>query len=120
MSNTRKENNNMRKLTGKAAILAAAICVAAALPSWAEAKSVTLTCSGYTGTTTLTDFQALVKLSDGVNGFRYADCATNDGTDLWFTDSSGNEYHRRFVRLGEDPDVNASLRWIRSNHDALG
>ncbi len=90
MSNTRKENNNMRKLTGKAAILAAAICVAAALPSWAEAKSVTLTCSGYTGTTTLTDFQALVKLSDGVNGFRYADCATNDGTDLWFTDSSGN------------------------------
>ena len=35
MGNTRKENNNMRKLTGKAAILAAAICVAAAMPSWA-------------------------------------------------------------------------------------
>ena len=28
---------NMRKLTGKAAILAAAVCVAAALPSWAGA-----------------------------------------------------------------------------------
>ena len=68
----------------------AALCMMAALPSWAAGKSVVLTCSGYTGTTTLTDFQALVKLSDGVNGFRYADCATNDGTDLWFTDSSGN------------------------------
>ena len=36
----------MRKLTGKAAILAAAICVAAALPSWAVTNitsNVTLT-----------------------------------------------------------------------------
>ena len=96
----------MRKLTGKAlllghplrglaalgrySILAAAICAVAVLPSWAAEKSVVLTCSGYTGTTTLTGFQALVKLSDGVNGFRYGDCAANDGSDLWFTDSSGN------------------------------
>ena len=41
----------------------AALCMMAALPSWAAGKSVVLTCSGYTGTTTLTDFQALVKLS---------------------------------------------------------
>ena len=54
------------------------------------AKQVTLSCSGYAGTTTLTGFQALVKLSDGVHGFRYGDCATNDGSDLWFTDSNGN------------------------------
>ena len=56
----------------------------------AEAKSVTLSCNGYTGTTTLTNFQSLVKLSDGVYGFHYSDCAANDGTDLWFTDSDGN------------------------------
>jgi len=35
MGNNRKENNNMRKQTWKAAVSAAAICVAAALPSWA-------------------------------------------------------------------------------------
>ena len=35
MGNNRKENNNMRKLTWRAAVSAAAICTAAALPSWA-------------------------------------------------------------------------------------
>ena len=56
----------------------------------AEAKSVSLSCSGYTGTSTLTDFQALVKLSDGAYGFHYADCVSSDGSDIWFTDSDGN------------------------------
>ncbi len=39
----------MRKLTGKAAISAAAICVAAALPSWADADGKTLTWNGADG-----------------------------------------------------------------------
>ena len=84
---------SMRKLTGEAAILAAAIAASAMLPlqSFAEAKSARLLCNGYTGTGTLTDFQALVKLSpENDYGFSYADCAANDGSDLWFTDASGN------------------------------
>lgn len=81
---------SMRKLTGKAAILAAAICMAAASPSLAAAKEATLMLAGYTGTTTLTNFQALVKLSEGRFGFSYDDYAAKDGTDLWFADSSGN------------------------------
>ena len=75
---------NVKKLIAIAAVAASAMAVNA------EAKSVTLSCNGYTGTTTLTNFQALVKLSDGVYGFHYSDCAANDGTDLWFTDSDGN------------------------------
>ena len=78
-----------RKQTLKAVVSAAAICVAAALPSWAEAKEATLMLAGYTGTTTLTNFQALVKLQEGRFGFSYNDYAAKDGTDLWFTDSSG-------------------------------
>ena len=41
MGNTRKENNNMRKLAWRAAVSAAAICVAAvALPSWAADRTI--------------------------------------------------------------------------------
>ena len=81
----------MRRGTMFAAVVAAAFCVAmASSSSFAEAKSVTFSCSGYSGTTTLTNFQALVKLSDGAYGFRYSDCAANDGSDLWFTDSNDN------------------------------
>lgn len=59
--------------------------------SQAAAMSARLLVSGYTGTTALENFQALVKLSSANNyGFDYADCEANDGSDLWFTDSSGN------------------------------
>ncbi|MBQ6140858.1 MAG: DUF2341 domain-containing protein [Kiritimatiellae bacterium] len=77
---------------GRAALVAAAICVATApSPSFAESRSVNLVCGGYTGTAPLQNFQALVKLS-AVNdyGFDYDACAAQDGSDLWFTDASGN------------------------------
>ena len=101
---------NMRKLTGKAAILAAGICVAAVLPSWAAAKSVTLTLSGYEGTTTLTNFQALVKLTEGRHGFSYNDYAAKDGSDLWFTDSSGNVIPHELDTWNAS---GASFVWVR-------
>ena len=55
----------------------------------AEAKSATLAVTGYTGTETLSGFQALVKLSEGVYGFSYADCEAENGGDIWFEDASG-------------------------------
>ena len=46
--------------------------------------------TGYTGSTDLSNFPVLVKLSAGApSGFVYADCAT-DGSDLRFADASGN------------------------------
>ena len=44
---------------------------------------------GYSGTETLANFPVLVKLSEGLAGFRYADFARGDGFDLCFTDANG-------------------------------
>ncbi len=87
----------------------AAICVAAALPSWATAKSVTLSCTGYTGTTTLTNFQALVKLTEGKGGLSYSDCEAN-GADLWFTDSAGTVIPHEVDTWNTSGD---SFVWVR-------
>ncbi len=75
---------------GRAAFVAAAVCMAAA-PSFAEAKSATLSATGYSGTETLTGFPALVKLSasNDAYGFSYSDCV-NGKDDLWFEDADGN------------------------------
>ena len=43
---------------------------------------------GYKGTSTLTDFPVLIRLSAELNGFKYAKCA--DGANLRFADSDGN------------------------------
>ena len=71
---------------------AAAVAVGATLPmaAMAEAKSVVLQATGYTGTATISGFQALVKLREGAYGFSYNDSESTDGSDLWFEDSSGN------------------------------
>lgn len=60
-----------------------------AMPALAATKSVTLRVTGYAGTARLENFQALVKLSEGAYGFRYADSDGSNGSDLWFEDSSG-------------------------------
>lgn len=54
-------------------------------------RSMPIRFKGYEGSTTLTNFPALIKLSDGCgnNRFRYADCAAG-GADLLFTDASGS------------------------------
>ena len=55
-----------------------------------EAKEQRLVFSGYSGSTTLTDFQAMVKLTEGQYGFSYNDYAAKDGSDIWFSDWQGN------------------------------
>ena len=104
---------SMKKQTWKAAVSAAAIAASAMLPlqSFAEAKSARLLCNGYTGTGTLTDFQALVKLSpENDYGFSYADCAANDGSDLWFTDASGNVIPHEVDTWAHNDD---SFVWVK-------
>ena len=55
-----------------------------------EAKEQRLVFSGYSGSTTLTDFQAMVKLTEGQYDFSYNDYAAKDGSDIWFSDWQGN------------------------------
>ena len=79
-----------RVKTWHRALVAAAICAAVApSSSFAEAKSVTLKAAGYTSSTTLTDFQALVKLSDNdAYGFSYTE-AGGASHYIWFTSVDG-------------------------------
>ena len=80
----------MRKQTWKAAVLAVAMGMFAGGTLADGAKQMALMSVGYSGTDALTNFQALVKLPDGVEGFSYDDYSARDGSDIWFTDSSGN------------------------------
>ena len=114
---TRKMNTRTITTAWRKVSALAAICVAAALPSWATAKHVTLSCSGYTGTTTLTNFQALVKLTEGAGGFSYSDCAAN-GTDLWFTDASGTTVYPHEVDTWNTSGD--SFVWVRLPELAQG
>ncbi len=51
-------------------------------------KSFDITFPGYTGTSTLTDFPVLIRLSTAQNDFRYARCPNGDS--LRFSDANGN------------------------------
>ena len=53
-------------------------------------KSFRVSFPGYAGSTTLTDFPVLVRLSPELNGFDYSKCRLPNGGDLRFSDSSGN------------------------------
>ena len=93
--------------------LAAVLTAAAFAPFAASAGSATLKCSGYTGTETLTDFQALIKLDEGRYGFSYADCADQAaGTDVWFSsDAAGNNVLEREIDTW-NPD-GSSYIWVK-------
>ena len=85
-----------------------------------EPKSVTLECTGYTGTETLTDFQALIKLDEGRYGFSYAECADQAaGTDVWFSsDAAGNNVLDREIDTW-NPD-GSSYIWVKIPSLAAG
>ena len=61
-------------------------------PDWtAFAKSLTITFDGYAGSSALSNFPVLVRLSPSrVGGFRYADFRKPNGGDLRFSDDAGN------------------------------
>ena len=54
------------------------------------AKSITITFPGYSGSSTLTDFPVLVRISKTRNDFDYSACQVADGGDLRFADAEGN------------------------------
>lgn len=72
-----------------AAVICAPRATFADQPDWTQYKETfNVKFSGYAGTSTLTNFPALVRLSAERNGFDYAKCA--DGADLRFSDADGN------------------------------
>ena len=102
----------MIKQNWRAVALATAIAASMAIPmtATAAAKSSRLMLPGYTGTTTLTNFQALVKLNEGRFGFSYDDYAAKDGSDIWFADSAGNVIPHEIDTWNASGD---SFVWVR-------
>ena len=102
---------NTNTTFGTTAAFAALFCAMASLPSFADAKSATLSATGYSGTETITGFPALVKLSatDDAYGFSYSDCV-NGKDDLWFEDSDGNLIPHDVDTWNETGD---SYVWVR-------
>ena len=98
----------------------AVVLAAAFAPLQSLAGSATLKCAGYTGTETLTDFQALIKLDEGRYGFKYADCADQAaGTDVWFSsDAAGNNVLEREIDTW-NPD-GSSYIWVKIPSLAAG
>ena len=84
------------RLARPCAFLTTSLAALLALPlladpiDWTQyAKSIDITFPGYTGSTTLTDFPVLVRLSIARNKFDYSKCQAN-GADLRFSDAEGN------------------------------
>ncbi|MDD4061768.1 MAG: PKD domain-containing protein [Kiritimatiellae bacterium] len=68
------------------AMLLPAVGNAESLSDWTHSTPLVL--SGYAGTTALTNFPVLVRLSEGAGGFAYADCRV-DGADIRFSLGNG-------------------------------
>ena len=74
-------------------LLVTVLCAATAFAfdTTGFAKKLPITMSGYAGSSTLTNFPVLVKLSTAIEGFAYADFLGTNGSDLRFVDADGNE-----------------------------
>ena len=72
-------------------------------------KSFNITFPGYSGTSTLTDFPVLVRLSAALNEFDYSKCADNGG-DLRFSDADGNLLSSEVDTWNENGE---SLVWVK-------
>lgn len=74
-------------------------------------KVLPLEVVGYTGIETLTNVPVLVRLSESIEGFRYADFADANGSDLIFTDESGIEVYPH--EIDEWHVGGESLVWVK-------
>ncbi|MBP5511015.1 MAG: DUF2341 domain-containing protein [Kiritimatiellae bacterium] len=70
------------------ALIAAACAYGVGLDLAPFSRTCTFTVSGYQGATALDGFPVLIRLSESISGFSYADCDAN-GADLRFTDATG-------------------------------
>ncbi len=81
------------KLASASAVAALALPLFAdPMPAVADSyeRAFNIKFSGYTGSTTLTNFPALIRLSAARNDFKYSKCKDKSGGDLRFFDANGN------------------------------
>ena len=67
-----------------------ALPISAASISGTYVRTFDIGFPGYKGTTALTNFPVLVRLSQSLNDFKYAKCQRENGDDLRFSDADGN------------------------------
>ncbi len=66
--------------------------------------------AGYTGTETLTDFPALIRVSKAINDFKYDECKVANGGDLRFSDANGVLLQSEVERWNP---AGESLVWVK-------
>ena len=74
------------------------------------ARTFNITFPGYTGSSPLTDFPVLIRLSKGRNDFKYSACKMANGGDLRFADSEGNLLSSEVDTWNESGE---SLVWVK-------
>ena len=73
-------------------------------------KTFNIAFPSYRGTTSLTDFPVLIRLSAALNDFKYSACKVLNGGDLRFADADGNLLASEI----DTWDVNGeSLVWVK-------
>jgi alpha-tubulin suppressor-like RCC1 family protein len=77
--------------------------------AWTRSMQVTFT--GYSGGETLPNFPALVKLSEAIPGFHYADFASATSGDLRFSDESGTQELAYEIESWDTSGT--SIVWVR-------
>ena len=76
------------------------------------AHTISLTVNGYTGSETLTNFPALVRVG-AIDGFQYSDMSDpSQGRDLAFFDASGNHLESE-IDTWRDDKSGESLVWVK-------
>ena len=92
--------------------VAAMVCGAFAFAAEAKpTKLVPVTVSGYSGTTELTNFPVLVRISSStISGFSYSDCKGDGGSDLSFVDADGAALAHEIDTWNEDGE---STVWVK-------
>ena len=73
-------------------------------------RSFNISFPGYAGSTTLTDFPVLVKLSAALNGFKYSACKVENGGDLRFSLPDGTLLQSEVDTWNTD---GTSLVWVK-------
>lgn len=111
MKNNLMKIKMMHKLSMAFAVLFAIVATAHADVDWTQFEcSFNIKFSGYRGSSTLTDFPVLVRLSAGLNDFKYSKCRIVNGGDLRFADADGNLLASEVDTWNEN---GTSLVWVK-------
>ena len=111
MKNNQMASKVMHKFCMVFVVLFTALTTAHADVDWAQFEySFNIKFPGYRGSSPLTDFPVLVRLSAGLNDFKYSKCRIVNGGDLRFADVDGNLLASEIDTWNEN---GTSLVWVK-------